>query len=328
MSQKRNLGAQMSAPSRELENDRALVAAVARAYYLEDRSRVEIAETFGISRFKVARLLARARDEGVVRIEINDWGLPDAVLAGRLQEALGLAQCHVIRSHGDEDTVRQQVGAAAAALVSDTLEPDEVLGVTWGRTLTATTSQLQRLPRVSIVQLTGVVAGDLSSSPVEVARQASRRSGGDVYPIFAPLFVQDADTAASLRNHPDIHAAMDLFPRVTTALVSVGAWEPTVSQIKDVLPIDALANAIAGGCVADIAGLLIRADGTLVDPAFQERCLNISFDQLRAVPRVVGIAGGAEKAQAIRAVARAGLITELITDHALADAILSGGDDA
>lgn len=326
MSQNRNFDAQMSAVNREVEDDRALVAAVARAHYLEDLSRVEIAETFGISRFKVARLLARARDEGVVSIEINDWGLPDNVLAERLRAALGLDGCQVIRSHGDDDAIRRQIGASAARLLGDTLHADEVLGVAWGRTLTAATSQLDHLPRLSIVQLTGVVAGDISSSPVEVVRQTSRRSGGAVYPIFAPLFVPDAETAAGLRRHPDIRAALDLFPRLTTALLSVGAWNPPDTQIKDVLPLDALTNALSRGCVADIAGILIKEDGTPVDPEFQERCLNITYEQLRAVPRVIAVAGGAAKADAMRAVARAGLVTELVTDHTLAEAVLEGED--
>lgn len=321
MSPDRNISAHLSEPPAVME-ERVLMAAVARAYYLDDRSRVEIADAFGISRFKVARLLARARDEGMVTIQIDDLGLPDPVLGARLQEALGLDSCLVVRSHGDDQSVREQLGAAAAVRLSETIHADEVLGVTWGRTLTATASRFTSLPKVSIVQLTGI-AGTLSSSPIEVVRHVSRRSGGDVHPIFAPLIVQDLETAQSLRKHPDIRSAMDLFPSVTTALLSVGAWKPEDTQVKGLLSIDDLANAITGGCVADIAGILVKEDGTPVDPIFQQRCINISYDQLRAVPRVVAVAGGAAKASAIRAVSRSGLITELVTDHALAEAVLA-----
>jgi len=322
LSSDRDISAQLSAAAKTVESDRALIAAVARAYYLEKLPQVEIAERFGISRFKVARLLDRAREDGIVTIEINDWGLPDPVLSERLRDALQLDHCHVVRSHGDDATVRQQIGAAAAAHLSSTLTENEVLGVAWGRTLTATTSQLEQLPRLSIVQLTGFVAGDLDSSPIEVARQAARRSGGKIYPIFAPLIVPDARTAEGLRNHTDIRSAMALFPSISTALLSVGSWNPPNSQIRDVLSADDLVTAISGGCVADIAGILIKEDGTPVSPEFQERCLTISYEQLLIVPRVLAVAGGARKAGAIRAVARAGLVTELVTDHALAVEIL------
>ena len=48
-----------------------LTASVARRYYLDGRSKVEIAEEFALSRFKVARLLDDARSSGLVRIEIG-----------------------------------------------------------------------------------------------------------------------------------------------------------------------------------------------------------------------------------------------------------------
>ena len=51
-----------------------LLASIARRYYLDGRSKVEIADEFGLSRFKVARLIEVARDSGLVRIEIRHQG--------------------------------------------------------------------------------------------------------------------------------------------------------------------------------------------------------------------------------------------------------------
>ncbi len=49
-----------------------LLASIARRYFLDGRSKVEIAEEFGLSRFKVARLVDLAQDSGLVHIEIRD----------------------------------------------------------------------------------------------------------------------------------------------------------------------------------------------------------------------------------------------------------------
>ena len=69
-----------------------LSASVARRYYLDGRSKTEIAEEFGLSRFKVARLIETARATGLVRIEIGHRGLIDVDLSARVQEAFGLAE--------------------------------------------------------------------------------------------------------------------------------------------------------------------------------------------------------------------------------------------
>jgi len=47
------------------------MAIIARRYFIDGRSKVQIATEYGISRFKVARILETALAEGVVRIEID-----------------------------------------------------------------------------------------------------------------------------------------------------------------------------------------------------------------------------------------------------------------
>ncbi len=50
--------------------DGALILTAAYLYYVEDRSQEEIANLLGVSRSTVSRLLAEARQNGVVRIEV------------------------------------------------------------------------------------------------------------------------------------------------------------------------------------------------------------------------------------------------------------------
>lgn len=73
-----------------------LTASIARRYYVDGRSKVEIADEFRLSRFKVARLLDLARSSGMVRIEISHPGSIDLDLSARLQETLGLRRAIVV----------------------------------------------------------------------------------------------------------------------------------------------------------------------------------------------------------------------------------------
>jgi DNA-binding transcriptional regulator LsrR (DeoR family) len=79
--------------------------------------------------------------------------------------------------------------------------------------------------------------------------------------------------------------------------------------------------------VAEVSSILITDDGSVVAESFTERAIAITPAQLRAIPRVLAVAAGVRKARAVRAVARAGLITGLVTDAALAEAILSDSVD-
>src|SRR2546430_13384582 len=58
----------MAGLSADRPSEVVLAARVARQFYLEGVSKVDIADRLGISRFRVARLLDSARDAGMVRI--------------------------------------------------------------------------------------------------------------------------------------------------------------------------------------------------------------------------------------------------------------------
>lgn len=302
--------------------ERSRIAAVARRYYLDGASRIEIADEFSLSRFKVARMLDAARELGIVTITINDDSPVDAALSEALAAHLGLDRAIVINAFGRYDDVRTAVGAAAADLLSTTLVSGEVVGIAWGRTLAAMTESFTTLPKTTIVQLTGTVGSELTESPVEIVRKAALSSGGTARPIFSPMLVDDPATAAALRRQTDVAAAMNLFDRVTTAVVAVGSWDPPISQLRDVVSPEERASLQREGVRAEVTGILVADDGRLVGADFTERCLTISAVQLLRIPRVLAVVAGQEKAKAVAAVSRAGLITTIVTDRALAEATL------
>jgi DNA-binding transcriptional regulator LsrR (DeoR family) len=88
-----------------------LTASIARRYYVDGRSKVEIADEFRLSRFKVARLLELARSSGLVRIEISHPGAIDLALSARLQEVFGLRRAIVVDTpEEDPAALRLQLG--------------------------------------------------------------------------------------------------------------------------------------------------------------------------------------------------------------------------
>lgn len=55
-----------------MNTDQRLLQAIAKLYYEEGRTQSEIATQFSISRPKVSRKLAEARERGIVKIFIDD----------------------------------------------------------------------------------------------------------------------------------------------------------------------------------------------------------------------------------------------------------------
>src|ERR671916_1750123 len=186
-----------------------LTASVARRYYLDGRSKKEIADEFGMSRFKVARLLDSARESGLVRIEIRHEGEIDVDLSARLRDRFGLQHAIVVDTPDDDaESLRGHLGRAAARLLAEVITPQDVLGLAWARAVSAMARALPRLPGTPVVQLTGALSlPDGPATSVDVVRDVASASGGVAHCFYAPLTVADAVTARALRQLPEVARA-------------------------------------------------------------------------------------------------------------------------
>jgi DNA-binding transcriptional regulator LsrR (DeoR family) len=302
-----------------------LTASVARRYYLDGKSKIEIADEFNLSRFKVARLLEDARSSGLVRIEIGQPGAIDLDLSGELQSAYDLRHAIVVDTVEDDPlALRRLVGEAGAQLLSEILTRNDVLGLGWARALIAMRSALDRLTARAVVQLTGALSRpDVDDSSIELVRDVARIARCPAYRFYAPLIVHDAPTAAALRRHPEVARAISMFPEVTKAVVAVGGWEPAASTVCDALSASERKALLRLGVHADVSGVLLDAEGRAVRAPLTERMVCISAADLQQVPEVIALVYGPEKASATRAAVRGGYVNALVTHTSMARALLS-----
>jgi DNA-binding transcriptional regulator LsrR (DeoR family) len=304
-----------------------LAATVARRYYFEGASKSEIAAEVGLSRFKVARVLDRARESGLVRIELHYEGEIDLDLSVRLARRLQLERCLVIdTTDQDEPHLRAALGRVAAGLLAETTTREDVLGLAWSRTLMAMRSSLTTLAPCAVVQLSGALSRpDVDESSIELVRQVAQIAGGPAFCFYAPMVVPDAETARSLQTQPELARAMQRFSDLTKAIVSIGAWLPGHSTLADaVTAAEYEADRRRGAC-AEVCGIQLDRDGQTVTTALSGRIIGIDAAQLRAVPEIIAVAYGREKAEAVWAAVRAGFATSLVTHASLAHRLLEDG---
>jgi DNA-binding transcriptional regulator LsrR (DeoR family) len=301
-----------------------LAATVARRYYLEGASKSEIAQELGLSRFKVARILERARSSGLVRIELHYEGEINLDLSIRLASHLKLRRCLVVDAP-EEDLLqlRTTLGRVGARLLSEIVDRSDVLGIAWSRTLRSMGSSLTSLQPCAVVQLSGALSlPDLDEGSIELVREVARIAGGPAYCFYAPMIVPTAGTAASLRAQPEVARAMERFHDVTKAVLSIGAWQSGDSTVVDAISaVDFEKDAGLGVC-AEFCGIQLDERGAPVTTALSERIIGIPADQLRAVPEIIAVAYGSSKANAVRAAVRGGFVTDLITHASLAERLL------
>jgi DNA-binding transcriptional regulator LsrR (DeoR family) len=302
-----------------------LMSRIAHAYYLEGQSRVDIADSLSISRFRVARMLEAARRTGMVRIEISSPGIVDAELSVGLQNRFGLQHALVLDVPTDDvPALRAELGKVTGQLLSEVVEDGDVIGLSWARSLASMGSGIGRIPPCPVVQMTGAISRPDGSDVLELVRGVGREGGGPVHVFYAPMIVEDTATAQSLRRQPDIARAMELVEKVTVAVVGIGAWRAGQSTIYDaVSPADRACN-VDAGVVAEVSGVFVGADGRPIESEVSRRAICPTGRQLEAVPNVLAVAYGVEKVDGVRSVLGGSVVNGLITHSSLAEALLAG----
>jgi deoxyribonucleoside regulator len=304
----------------------SLMTQAARLYFDRQQSKVEIAAALGISRFRVARLIAQALETGMVRIEYRDTPTSDRALASAIEERFGLFMCVVAGQSSDVGDVAR----LAASIVDDLVGADDVVGIAWGSTLAAVVAAMPHRdePSIAVVQLAGSsIRYGREQDPGELARLLAERWGASYHPLFAPAFVDDQTLRDGLMQHPELAATAAMFERLTMAILGIGALGTTAEGSSLVrsgtLTPDVVEQLVSDGVVGDLLLHPVGADGGFPATDLASRAMSISVDALRAVPRVVAVAAGAVKGDAILGALRSGIVRILVTDTAAARAVIA-----
>lgn len=298
-----------------------LLARVARMYHERGMRQPQIAAELNISQPRVSRLLKQAGDEGIVRTVVT---LPSGVytdLEEEVQGRYGLRDAVVVDTGGASGAVVPALGAATADYLDATLTGGDEVGIsTWSETLLAAVDVMRpkKSPVVDhVVQIVGGVGNAaVQYQATHLTRRFADLTGAKPMYMAAPGLVNTPAAREAILQDTSITEATELWGRLTLALVGIGSLPPSplLRQSGNALAEEESEALGALGAVGDVCLRFFDASGELVQSEFDQRVIGISPEQLRRIPRRVGVAGGENKYDAIRASLLGGWVNILITD--------------
>lgn len=310
----------------ESSMDLQLLHRAASAYYLDDLRQAEIAEQLGVSRPTVSKLISEAKRIGMVRFEVLDVPTDDLPeLEARLQDLLGIAEVRIAPGDQVQRGYRGLGDLLGAHLAALSLRRGDVLLISSGRTTFAVSGQ-RTLPPLPGVVIAPTVGGLQEPDPAyqanDTAGRLAARTGAEARYIFAPA-LPSPSLWASLQSDPSFRDITALWDRARAVVIGVGAPYAGRESLTGVVPRGEPALEAAEG---DICLHFYDRTGAPIEYPGSERLVRPSLQQLHRIPHVIALAAGPEKAGSIRAGARAGLLTTLLTDVRTARAVLADAE--
>jgi DNA-binding transcriptional regulator LsrR (DeoR family) len=307
-----------------------LMAKVARLYYVQGLRQQGITEQLQIHQSTVSRLLKRAREANIVRISVNNPPGIFAEMEDRLIAQFKLQDAVVVDCPAEEGPMVRDLGAALAYFVETTIKPGAVIGISsWSRSLFAMVDALHPGDYCrggKVVQILGGV-GQVGAEhhAIYPAQRLAGLIGAIPVLLQAPAIVGSAEAQRVLTRDLTMRAAMELFEHLDLALVGIGSMEPSrlLSSSGNIFSPEERGELNRLGAVGDICFRFFDVDGQPVKSPLMQRIIGIELSSLRRVNRVVGVAGGRRKVQAILAALRGSWIDVLITDQRTGASLLN-----
>lgn len=303
-------------------NELRLITRIAQMYHSEGKRQAEIAATMHMSQATVSRMLKRAEQEDIVRTTVIPPPGTFADLETALREKYGLTEAIVIDCSEDRDgAIMARIGEAAAHFLEVTLQQDEIIGVSsWSQTILRMVDNIHPLKSSKakyVVQILGGM-GDASVQihATQLTARLARLTGGEPRLLLVQGITSSREAKLVMLADPVVRESMDLFGRLSLAIVGIGAVQPSelLARSGNVFSRQEMAMLHEAGAVGEISYRFYDKDGKQVETPLNDRVIGISLEDLKKAERVMALAGGESKTEAIAGALKLGVIDVLVTD--------------
>lgn len=316
-------------------NELRMIARVAQMYHVENQRQADIANHLRISQATISRMLKRAQEEEIVRTTVVAPSGTYADLEADLRSKFGLSEAIVVECSEDRDgAIMARIGEAAAHFVEATLQPGEIIGVSsWSETILKMVDNIHPMKsgkaKFVVQTLGGMGDPTVQIHANQLTTRLAKLTGAEASLLSAPGVAQSREAKLVLSGDSYVRETMDLFEKVTLAIVGIGAVEPSsmLARSGNVFSTRELAAVKEAGGVGDVSLRFFDIDGNPVKTPLDERVIGMTLDELARIDRVIALAGGQSKTRAIQGALKAGVIDLLVTDKFTAGRLVSDAHD-
>lgn len=294
----------------------------AQMYYEKNMTQAEIGAHLKVSRPMVSKLLSRARQLGIVKIEIQSPFTNDTALMKLLKKKYGINNGRIVPVAKTEYMTNEMLLNQGAEYILSSIEKKSIIGLGWGYTMRQLIHKISKNNELNpggyICPLIGTAhMPNKGYHPNELVRSFSERLGSTPLFTYAPAFPATKEERELYMGAEQQQALHSYWEQLNTVIL----------VIRDFPHVPDLATALRYGSKLSQSNVV----GTFLAYYFTEKgeiiqgdedyAIQVGPQQLRKAKRVIGFCIS-EKGKTLKAVLKTGLITDLIvTDKLVVEAL-------
>ena len=305
----------------------AFVSEVCWHYYVNEMTQAEVARAMGVTRLRVNQAIRRARESGMVRVQIDSPFIQRIGLQEEIETRFGLGRALVAPARGAPYDYHGPVGAALAAYLAQRIGPAgwRTIGVSWGMTLESAARRLTRQnhPELEIVSMLGGTTKGASFNTFGIASGFAAALGASYSLLAAPIYLAAGVDRDAFLGQDVFRDHFAKLARLDAAIITASDVSPRSFLVANGLPRDVTPEElVAAGAVGDVLGRFLDGKGRAIDHPIDTRAVAIEAADVARTPEKILAAAGPHKTAIIRAAIRRGLVDTLVTDDVTARLLL------
>ncbi len=300
---------------------------------MENRTQAEISKMLNIYRTTISRMLAQAKKEGIVKIDIIGFDTELFALEEYFKKKYNLHQVDISTSNStdSESEKNDALAHAAANFVGNFIADNQIIGISWGSTLSKMIEKLEN--RYAENTLFCPLAGGpshinskyhVNTLVYEIARKCHGKSSF----VNATVVQENEKVTQGILQSNIFKDVLGYWEHLDVAIVGVGGnLDESDSQWRDLLTTKDYQMLEKEHAVGECCCRFFDREGTPIYNELQRRTIGLSLEKIAEVPKSIAIARGDQKVQALLAMIRKKYVNCIVSDRETIISILHLDND-
>ncbi len=228
-------------------------------------------------------------------------------------EKLGIKNVIIVETKNDDDSMAlKYLGKAASRYLESTLMSGDTIGLTGGTSIFSLVKNLdikkEAFSDLTIVPARGGLGRSTKYQANTLVEKMAKKLDADFYPLYTPDFLSK-ETIETLILEPNIKETIERINKIDYLVFGIG--KANIMAKRRNLERNVFNRIMSAGAVGEAFGYYFNDSGQIVH---EISTIGIDLEQFKQLKRLMAIAGGIDKAQAIISISKINNNLVLVTD--------------
>lgn len=241
-------------------------------------------------------------------------------LERQLKDILNVDRVIIVPGNSDKNgLVLKDMGKVTSVYLKKIIKDNYIIGITGGTTMAQIVEEMtpgKVANNVIVTPARGGLGKNVETQSNSIAAKLAKKLEGSYRLLHIPDNI-DRKTLEIVLDLPDVREAIQLIENMNILLFGVGRAD--VMAKRRGLPQEKIQELIEKGAVAEAFGHYFDIEGNEI---WESLTVGLSLEKFQKVDKVIGVAGGEKKAEAIKSVASLRKNMTIITDEGAAKRII------